>query len=98
MEHEAEDKARSKADSAAKKTGLKDKSNKEKAQDKVSSLRENSDNPVVIANAVLIVVSSAALGYGAYQKHSEGKLDWSLVGIAGGIVGAFAVGDYFVSS
>ncbi|KAL9114404.1 MAG: hypothetical protein Q9227_001485 [Pyrenula ochraceoflavens] len=98
MEHEAEDSARSKVDSAAKKTGVKEKSAGEKAQDKFTSLKENSDNPVVMGNALLIGIGSAALGFGAYQKYSEGKLDWPLVGTVAGAVGAVAVGDYFLSS
>ena len=98
MEHEAEDNARNKVDSAAKKTGLKDKNAGDKAQDKFTSYKENSDNPVVIANTAVIALGTAALGLGAYQKYSEGKLDWPLVGTVAGAVGAFAVADFFVSS
>lgn len=61
-------------------------------------LAENKDNPVVIGNAILWTITAAAVGYGAYQKHSEGKLDWKLAGTIAGGLGALAVGDYFASS
>ena len=60
-------------------------------------LSENRDNPVVIANGVLIVAGSAALGYGAYTKHVKGELDWQLAAITAGFVGVLAVGDYYLS-
>ena len=60
-------------------------------------LNENRDNPVVIANGVLIVAGSAALGYGAYTKHVKGELDWQLAAITAAFVGVFAVGDYYFS-
>lgn len=60
-------------------------------------LADNKDNPVVIGNAILWTVTAAAIGWGAYQKHSEGKLDWKLAGTVAGGVGALAVGDYFAS-
>ncbi|KAL1972710.1 hypothetical protein VTN31DRAFT_7124 [Thermomyces dupontii] len=70
---------------------------KAKAKSKVSRLRKNAGNPVYLANAVLIATLSAGLGYGAYQKHAQGKLSWELVGIVSGAVGAFALADYYVS-
>jgi len=60
-------------------------------------LSDNRDNPVVIANGVLIVAGSAALGYGAYTQHVAGKLDWQLAATWAGAVGALAVGDYYLS-
>ncbi|RHZ58135.1 uncharacterized protein CDV56_105184 [Aspergillus thermomutatus] len=54
-------------------------------------------NPVFLGNAVLYALVGAALGYGAYRKHAEGKLSWKLVGTWSGIVGAFSTVDYFVS-
>ncbi|GAQ05837.1 protein transport protein bos1 [Aspergillus lentulus] len=54
-------------------------------------------NPVFLGNAVLYALVGAALGYGAYRKHAEGKLSWKLVGTWTGIVGAFSTVDYFVS-
>ncbi|KAF7122096.1 hypothetical protein CNMCM5793_000051 [Aspergillus hiratsukae] len=55
-------------------------------------------NPVFLGNAVLYALVGAALGYGAYRKHAEGKLSWKLVGTWTGIVGAFSTVDYFVSN
>ena len=43
-------------------------------------ISENRDNPVYVANGVLLVLGSAALGYGAYTKHVKGELDWQLAG------------------
>ncbi len=60
-------------------------------------ISDNRDNPVVIANGVLIVAASAALGYGAYTKHVAGELTWKFAGIWAGAVGAVAVGDYYLS-
>ena len=104
MEHEAEDKARDlseKASDAAgdakKKAATKGKEGKAKAKKSGAELKANSDNPVVIGNAVAIAVISATLGFGAYQKHQQGALTWKVAGIWGGAVGAFAVGDYFLS-
>jgi hypothetical protein len=60
-------------------------------------LADNKDNPVVIGNAIIWTLVTAAVGWGVYQKHSEGKLDWKLAGAVAGGVGAFAIGDYYGS-
>lgn len=62
------------------------------------TLAENRDNPVVIGNAILWTITAAAVGWGAYQKHQEGKLDWKVAGTVAGGIGALAIGDYFASS
>lgn len=104
MEHEAEDKAREygqKASEAAsdakKKAATKGKEAKEKAKAGSKKLQDNQDNPVVVGNAVILVVGTVALAAGAYQKHKEGKLDWQLAGTVAGIVGILGVADYFAS-
>ena len=104
LEHEAEDfehDAEKKAKEASKKAKAKYNSAKKDAKstaDRASKkLRDNSDNPVYIGNMVIIATVSAALGFGAYNKYSKGELDWKVVGIWGGAVGAFAVGDYYLS-
>lgn len=84
--HEAKENAKEKARRA-----------KAKAKAEGTNLRRNSDNPVVIGNAILITLIGAGLGFGAYRKHAEGRLDWQLVGLWSGVVGAFGVADYFVS-
>lgn len=68
-----------------------------KAKAEKSRLSRNKDNPIVLGNAVLVALASAGLGYGAYNKHLEGKLSWELVAIWSGAVGAFGVADYFAS-
>lgn len=60
-------------------------------------LSDNRDNPVVIANGVLIVAGSAALGYAAYTKHAAGELDMKIAATTAAVVGAFAIGDYYLS-
>jgi hypothetical protein len=60
-------------------------------------IRDNADNPVVLGNAVLVGTLGAFLGYSAYRKYADGELTWKVVGIGAGVVGLFAVGDYYVS-
>lgn len=106
--HEAKKTAKTegkKAKEKAKETGKEAKAKaqeagkeaKAKAQEAGQELQDNKDNPVVIGNAIIIAVGAAALGFGAYKKHTEGQLDWQMVGMWTGIVGAFAVGDYYAS-
>lgn len=104
MEHEAEDMAREAANRASdaavhakEKAKLGGKKAKGKAKEGGRKLDANKENPVVIVNGILLVVGSAALGYGAYKKYSEGTLDWKVAGITAGAVGAFAVADYYAS-
>lgn len=70
---------------------------KDKAVEARDDLSANRDNPVVVANAVLVAVAAVGLGVGAYQKHAKGELNWGLVGTWAGVVGLFAAGDYFLS-
>lgn len=104
IEHEFEDKVRAEAaklaeaaDSGKKKAATKGKHVKDALKKDGKKLRDNADNPVVIGNAVVWGIATVAIGYGAYQKHTEGKLDWQLAGTVAGCVGAFAVADYFGS-
>lgn len=100
----AEDKARAAskeisrdAESAKKKAATKGKQIKDELKKDGQKLSENRDNPVVVGNALIWGIATVAIGYGAYQKHTEGKLDWQLAGTVAGAVGAFAVADYFGS-
>ncbi|KAF7511727.1 hypothetical protein GJ744_003458 [Endocarpon pusillum] len=104
LEHEAEDKAREAAkrtSEAAHETKEKAKVGGKKAKAKAKEggrkLDANRDNPVVIANGVILLVGSGALGLAAYKKYSEGTLDWKFAGTTAAAVGAFALADYFVS-
>ncbi|KAI9668953.1 MAG: hypothetical protein M1817_005176 [Caeruleum heppii] len=93
LEHEAEDKARA----AEREAHHKKEQAKAKANKASDELRANSDNPVVVGNAVMVAVLSAALGFGAYRKYAAGELTWKVVGLWTGVVGAFAAGDYYLS-
>jgi len=104
LEHEAEDQAREtegRARAAASEGKKKASADAKKAKEKVKGAgreyKENSDNPVVIGNTVLVAVGAAALGFGAYQKHVKGELTWKVVGIWAGVVGGLAVADYHLS-
>jgi ATP-dependent 26S proteasome regulatory subunit len=100
IEHEAEAvEARLKeaADKASKEFSKKEKEAKAKAKKAANKLDANSDNPVVIGNAVAVVALSAGLGFGAYRKYAAGELTWKVVGIWTGVVGLFAAGDYYLS-
>jgi pyruvate dehydrogenase E2 component (dihydrolipoamide acetyltransferase) len=68
-----------------------------KAKAKAQGISKNADNPVYIGNAVIAAAVGAGLGYGAYRKHTDGKLSWEVAGIWAGAVGLFAGVDYFVS-
>jgi hypothetical protein len=63
-----------------------------------SRVQENSDNPVVIGNAIAVAALSTGLGFGAYQKYAKGELTWKVAGAWAGVVGVLAVGDYYLSS
>ena len=93
LEHEAEDQERALEHEAKyKKHQAKSKANKA-----AKKFQDNSDNPVVIGNAVVVAALSAALGFGAYRKYAAGELTWKVVGAWAGVVGLFAAGDYYVS-
>ena len=75
----------------------KSKEASDKTKEASEEFRENSDNPVVVANLAVIGLGSALLGWGAYQKYSVGELSWKVVGAWMGVVGLFAAGDYYLS-
>ena len=60
-------------------------------------MEENKGNPVVVGNAVAMTAVAALLGIGAYRLHRAGELTWKVAGTWAGIVGLFAVGDYYIS-
>jgi len=108
MEREAEDKARAEAKKAEQKAEEKAQQVKQKAAEKAKEakaevkkdarkLDENKDNPVFIGNAILWTVTAAAVGYGAYQKNKEGKLDIQLVGTVAAALGVLGIMDYTAS-
>ena len=93
-EARAKEAARKAKESAAKAA----KEAKAKANKAAGRFEANSDNPVFIGNAVAVVALSAGLGFGAYRKYAAGELTWKVVGAWTGIVGLFALGDYYLSS
>ncbi len=102
--HEAKDKyddlsqeAKEKYKEAKKVANKKGAQAKSKAKEAEKEMRENSDNPVVVGNAVVIAALSAALGLGAYRKYAAGELTWKVAGAWAGVVGLFAAGDYYLS-
>ena len=91
------DQAGEKYDHAKKRAATNAKEAKKEIKSAGQDISENRDNPVYVANGVLLVVGSAALGYGAYTKHVKGELDWQLAGLTAAAVGVLAVGDYYLS-
>lgn len=85
-----EDEARERADNLAKEA----KAKKDKAAEKAKA---NSDNPVVLGNTVAIAALGGLLGFGAYRKYAAGELTWKVAGAWAGVVGLFAVGDFYFS-
>ncbi|KAL9092116.1 MAG: hypothetical protein Q9165_004549 [Trypethelium subeluteriae] len=73
------------------------KRGKAEAKKDAQFLRDNSNNPVIVGNAVVITALAGFLGWGAYKQHQAGQLDWKVAGIGAGAVGLFATADYFVS-
>ena len=91
------DEAGEKYDHAKKRAATNAKEAKKEIKSAGQDISDNRDNPVYVANGVLLVVGSAALGYGAYTKHVKGELDWQLAGLTAAAVGVLAVGDYYLS-
>jgi len=97
LEQEASDKAlEAENDAKAKATEVKDKA-KTKGSKAGSRIQANSDNPVILGNALIVGILGTVLGVGAYRKYASGELTAKVVGAWAGVVGLFAVGDYYVS-
>ncbi|TKA76358.1 hypothetical protein B0A55_03731 [Friedmanniomyces simplex] len=58
---------------------------------------KNKGNPVVIGNLLVVAALGGLLGTNAYRMHKAGTLTWNVIGAWAGVVGLFAVGDYYVS-
>ncbi|ORY07401.1 hypothetical protein BCR34DRAFT_20712 [Clohesyomyces aquaticus] len=71
---------------------------KAKASRGSSRIKDNSNNPVVLGNAITVGVLGTVLGIGAYRKWAGGELSWKVVGAWAGVVGLFGVADYYVST
>lgn len=85
----------------AKEQAAKEKELKKKAEAKAKRgahlAKENSNNPVILGNAVTVGILGTFLGVGAYRKYVANELTWKVVGAWAGAVGLFALGDYYVS-
>ncbi|KAJ9619319.1 acetylornithine aminotransferase [Taxawa tesnikishii (nom. ined.)] len=97
LEQEAQEKAEQAKEQAKKQAGIKKEQAKEKASKAADKAKKNSDNPVVLGNAVTLAALGGLLGFGAYRKYTAGELTWKVAGAWAGVVGLFAMGDYYVS-
>lgn len=70
---------------------------KQKGRKAKSLFQANSDNPVLLGNAVTVGLLGTFLGVGAYRKYAAGELTWKVAGLWAGAVGVFAGVDYFVT-
>lgn len=92
-----EDRAKEQAKEAKDKAEKAKEKAKEKAQKGKNYAEKNSDNPVLIGNTLAVGAVATVLGVGAYRKYVRDELTWKVVGAWAGVVGLFAVGDYYVS-
>jgi len=100
LEREAEQfeaKAEEEAKKLKKEFAEKEQAAKAKAKKSAGKIQRNSDNPVLIGNAVAVTVLSAGLGFGAYKKYAAGEFTWKLFAAWTGVVGLFAAGDFYLS-
>jgi len=95
---ELEDRAKEQAKEAKDKAEKAKEKAKEKAQKGKNYAEKNSDNPVLIGNTLAVGAVATVLGVGAYRKYVRDELTWKVVGAWAGVVGLFAVGDYYVSN
>ena len=93
LEERAKEQAR---EQAAEAKAAKDRA-KAKAKRGGNYAKENADNPVILGNALTIGILGTVLGVGAYRKWVRDELTWKVAGAWAGVVGVFAVGDYYVS-
>ncbi|KAF2450970.1 hypothetical protein P171DRAFT_427239 [Karstenula rhodostoma CBS 690.94] len=95
---EFENKAKEASKEAAHQAEVAKDKAKEKAKKDAHIAKKNADNPVVLGNVVTVGILGTVLGVGAYRKYAANELSWKVVGAWAGVVGLFAVGDYYVSN
>ncbi len=93
----SEAQAKAEFQKAAEAASQEKKESKAKGKKALHHLEANSDNPVFVGNALAVIALSGALGFGAYRKYAAGEFTWKVAGAWAGIVGLFAVGDYYMS-
>jgi F0F1-type ATP synthase assembly protein I len=100
IEHEIaveEEEAKQKLEKGKEIASKKAKEAKKRAKNAAQTLKENSDNPVFIANGVAFIALGGFLGYTGYKKYAANELSWEIVGAATAGVAVLAVGDYYLS-
>jgi len=70
---------------------------KEKVKKAADVAQKNPGNPVIFGNALVLTALGIALGVDGWRRYQRGTFGWAAAGAWAGIIGAFAVGDYFVS-
>ncbi|KAL5472806.1 hypothetical protein PMIN07_000474 [Paraphaeosphaeria minitans] len=95
---EFEQKAKEASEEAAHQAEVAKDKAKEKAKNDAHIAKKNAGNPVVLGNVVTVGILGTVLGVGAYRKYAANQLTWKVVGAWAGVVGLFAVGDYYVSN
>jgi cobalamin biosynthesis Mg chelatase CobN len=90
-------KADEKAEELKKKASADGKKAKQEAKEAEEWADKNKGNPVVIGNVVAVAALGGLLGFGAYKKYNAHELTWKVAGAWAGVVGLFAVGDYYLS-
>lgn len=94
---ELEERAKKQAEEAKEAAAHAKEKAKAKAKRGSHLAKENANNPVVLGNALTVGILGTVLGVGAYRKYMAQELTWKVVGAWAGVVGLFAVGDYYVS-
>lgn len=94
---ERAEEAREKAEQAKKVAARKSKEAEGKAKQFLGQAKENSNNPVVIGNVVVMGALAAVFGTRVYQRWQREGFSWEFAGITAGFVAAFGVADYFIS-
>lgn len=94
---QARKEAKDKADKLKQEAETKKEQAKKAAEKVADKAKKNSDNPVLLGNAIGIAALGGLLSYGAYRKYSAGDLTWKVAGAWAGVVGLFAVADFYTS-
>lgn len=97
IQHEEEERQRLREERETREAKEAAEKAKEKTKRAAQKVKDNPDHPVVFGNSVAIAAFGAALGFGAYRKYTAGELTWKVAGAWAGVVGLFALGDYYVS-
>ncbi|CAD6504683.1 BgTH12-00189 [Blumeria graminis f. sp. triticale] len=67
-----------------------------KNRKKFEGFEAHDGSPLYSGHAAIVAMLGIALGFGAFRKYSAGELNGKIVGVWTGIVGTFAVVDFFI--